>query len=414
MHFTAIGNDKAKCDHCGHELSYRGSTSNLRNHYQNKRFVFGSLATQKSPRMSSVRVQDSPSNDDPTARCNSGSVAPGSSTEKSQSINPELVGANARKSDFANESMKQSPLSSFVVRPTSVVRQKRLKKALLDMIVTDVQPFAVVKNQGFRHFLSSVNPSYKLPSRATIAQELLPTAYQKAVEEVKPLSKGAKSICLTTDSWTSVTTESYLAVTAHFFNNEFRLESCLLGCFKFGQRHTAENLKDKLLHIISEWDNQEKIVLVVTDNAANMTSAVKNAGFKHLPCFAHTLNLVVQKRVLEIKQLQQKVKTIVEYFRRSTVAAEKFASLQLQINSGEPARKLKNDVITRWNSTYDMLRRFSLLQEPLEAVLGVPYNPVPNLTSEEWLVLREICAVLKLFEQVTKKYVRKKISQYPR
>ena len=108
---------------------------------------------------------------------------------------------------------------------------------------------------------------------------------------------------MTTDSWTSVTTESYLAVTAHFFNKEFRLESCLLVCFKFGQKHTAENLKDKLLHIRSVWDIQEKIVLVVTDNAANMTSAVKNAGFKHLPCFAHTLNLIVQKGVLEIKTI---------------------------------------------------------------------------------------------------------------
>ena len=149
MHFTAIGNDKAKCDHCGHELSYRGSTSNLRKHYQNKHFAFGSLATQKSLRMSSVRVQDSPSNDDLTARCNSGS-----STERSQSTNSELVGANARKSDFANESMKQSSLSSFVVRPTSIVRQKRLNKALLDMIVTDMQPFAIVENRGFCHFLS--------------------------------------------------------------------------------------------------------------------------------------------------------------------------------------------------------------------------------------------------------------------
>ena len=50
MHFTPGENDKAKCDHCGHELSYRGSTSNLRKHYDAKHGTMGPLEL-KRPRI---------------------------------------------------------------------------------------------------------------------------------------------------------------------------------------------------------------------------------------------------------------------------------------------------------------------------------------------------------------------------
>ena len=66
--------------------------------------------------------------------------------------------------------------------------------------------------------------------------------------------------------------------------------SYLFECFNYSERHTAENLRDELLL-------EGKVVAVCTDNAANITAAVKLAKLKHLPCFAHTLNLVVQKGV---------------------------------------------------------------------------------------------------------------------
>ena len=81
------------------------------------------------------------------------------------------------------------------------------------------------------------------------------------------------------------------------------MESCLLDCSKFGERHTQENLKQELTRITKEWKIEDKVVLIVTDNAANIVNAVKLAKFKHLPCYAHTLNLVVQKGIQKLKPL---------------------------------------------------------------------------------------------------------------
>ena len=150
--------------------------------------------------------------------------------------------------------------------------------------------------------------------------------------------------------------------------------SPILDCSKFGERHTEENLKQELIRITTEWKIEDKVVLIVTDNAANVVNAVKLAKFKHLPCFAHALNLVVQKGIQKLKTLRQKIKAIIEHFHRSTEAAENFASLQSQINPDKPALKLKNDVLARWNSAYEMFERITNVQEPLEATLGVLHN----------------------------------------
>lgn len=37
-----------------------------------------------------------------------------------------------------------------------------------------------------------------------------------------------------------------MAVTAHFINNDFELQSVLLDCSSFGETHTSENLANAL------------------------------------------------------------------------------------------------------------------------------------------------------------------------
>lgn len=49
---------------------------------------------------------------------------------------------------------------------------------------------------------------------------------------------------------------------------------------------TPENIADDLKKIADEWH--------ITDKGTNMVVAIWFNGWKHLPCFTHTSNLVVQ------------------------------------------------------------------------------------------------------------------------
>ena len=94
---------------------------------------------------------------------------------------------------------------------------------------------------------------------------------------------------------------------------------------------------------------------MVSDNAANITKAITNyfGKEKHIPCFAHTLNLVAQNAMdnfHELSFLITKVKEIVKFFKHSVVGADELRKAQ-----GANAKKLLQSVATRWNSTYYLL-----------------------------------------------------------
>ncbi len=60
-----------------------------------------------------------------------------------------------------------------------------------------------------------------------------------------------------------------------------------------------------LLKTCTEWGiDRDKVSAVVTDNTANMVKAVDlDFSKKHIPCFAHTLNLVAQNLITKFKDI---------------------------------------------------------------------------------------------------------------
>jgi len=62
-----------------------------------------------------------------------------------------------------------------------------------------------------------------------------------------------------------------MAVTVHFIDKKCELNSYLLSCSKFSEKHTSENLKSSLLEITENWGIRKKIACT-SDNAANISS----------------------------------------------------------------------------------------------------------------------------------------------
>ncbi|KAK6186650.1 hypothetical protein SNE40_005936 [Patella caerulea] len=97
------------------------------------------------------------------------------------------------------------------------------------------------------------------------------------VARVKRQLQEADTISITTDAWTSRATENYVAVTAHFIDNDWHVQNYTLETKQFSQSHTAENLAASLMLTISEWNltRNERGPAIATDNASNIVKAVK-------------------------------------------------------------------------------------------------------------------------------------------
>lgn len=60
------------------------------------------------------------------------------------------------------------------------------------------------------------------------------------------------------------------------------------------------------------------------------------------------------------------------------------------------------DVVTRWDSTYFMIKRFVLLEEAIKHTLALTDIDVPRSTTDESDIIRQLCDVLEHCADVTK------------
>lgn len=95
---------------------------------------------------------------------------------------------------------------------------------------------------------------------------------------------------------------------------------------------------------------------------------------------------------------KKKVKTIVEHFKRSSHAQPKLQAMQQQM--GLPPLKLKQDVITRWNSTH-VFKRIVEIKDAVVSTLAILQCDVEQLTVIEWQIVECSTNILQIFAEVT-------------
>lgn len=247
--------------------------------------------------------------------------------------------------------------------------------------------------------LKTIEPRYKLPTRATFTDSALPALYKETKAKVMESMCKARRVAITSDAWTSVATVSYVTITAHYISEDWKIVSHVLQTRAVYESHTGAHMARLLLDVVEEWQLTDKSVVLVTDNAANMISAAEIGKFPHVKCFAHTLNLAAQRalKLPTVSRLLGRVRRISAYFHRSTKASHLFEENQRVVLKLTSPLKLITDVATRWNSAHDMMERFLQLQAAVHATL---LSPALNVDESDIVTLSR--ADLANVEEVVK------------
>ena len=110
-----------------------------------------------------------------------------------------------------------------------VFDQEVARKALYTMIILHEYPLSIVEHHGFRKFVSSLQPLFKMVTRNTVRKDIM-DYYE--VEKRKAsffLQKMNCRVAITTDLWTADNQKrGYMAVTGHFIDDNWKLRSCIL------------------------------------------------------------------------------------------------------------------------------------------------------------------------------------------
>ena len=108
------------------------------------------------------------------------------------------------------------------------------------MIMKDMRPLNIVESPGFVSLMKYLEPGYTLPCRKTFTT--LIRSHQSAKLALKKYLEATSFISISTDIWTSLSTEAYITVTAHFILPSFDLQACVLETKVFPERHTGLNI----------------------------------------------------------------------------------------------------------------------------------------------------------------------------
>jgi hypothetical protein len=189
-----------------------------------------------------------------------------------------------------------------------------------------------------------------------------------------------------------------MAITGYFIDADWAYQEVLLGFKPLHGSHTGLNLSGILLETLIDFNIQDQVFGLTTDNASNNKTLADslqqafpdNVEIIRTPCLAHVIQLSLNQLLDRLKAVPQneaietkwsdrqqtaakenarhqtreishtlnKVRFLAIYIHASPQRRETFNNLQTK----EPKLAPIQDVRTRWNSTFLMLRRAKRLR----------------------------------------------------
>ncbi|KAG8492408.1 hypothetical protein CXB51_009688 [Gossypium anomalum] len=202
--------------------------------------------------------------------------------------------------------------------------QEACRKGLAQMIVIDELPFKFVESEGFKKFMFVACPRFHIPSRTTMTRDVYQLYLDERVKIKQLLRSSCSRVCLTTDTWTSLQRVNYLCITAHFIDNDWKLNKKILNFCPISS-HKGESIGMVIEKCLLNW-GIDKLFTVTVDNASSNDVAigylrkkfnprgglVQNGKYLHMRCMAHIVNLIVVEGLKEMNKSVERVRGLLD------------------------------------------------------------------------------------------------------
>ncbi|XP_061636646.1 E3 SUMO-protein ligase ZBED1-like isoform X1 [Phyllopteryx taeniolatus] len=233
-------------------------------------------------------------------------------------------------------------------------------------------PVYTISKVGFKKMIRSLDKRYVIPPRNFFSQVAIPELYEKCKAEVQTELSDVQYYAVTTDS-SSRTAEPYISLTVHFIHQEFEIKSRCLQTSYFPEDYPSENIAFEMREALAAWGlHDNRLVCIITDNAANTAKAAAQNEWTRLQCFAHRLHLAVENAVKHDGRIERAVgvcKKLVGHFSRSWKARRALEKAQKDLNL--PTHSLLSECQTRWGSRQMMISRILEQQQAITQVLSM-------------------------------------------
>lgn len=300
--------------------------------------------------------------------------------------------------------------------------------SIVTFVVKGFHPLSFVEDEHFINILQVARPGIQMPSSDFLRDVLIPQRSDDAKSELFDLMAKAAHVCLTVDMWSSPTVGLFLGITGHFVVGS-HLKSGTLLCHRLqGQQHTPASIGQLFGTVLENFNIQNKVSFVVTDNASrvidplclfprlhvdggceneesggcdlevvSVEEMIVDLAPEKLPCFTDALQMVLRDAIdadESIKSLLDKARELLAFCLKSPLA-------KAVLN--EVPKRRPEQPIPHWTDQLKML--LSILNIP-EDVLA---EQCPIQLSECELVnIQELGELFAHFEEVLERCLSKK------
>ncbi|XP_025420192.1 uncharacterized protein LOC112690393 [Sipha flava] len=251
--------DGGVCKLCKQNVKTSGNTTNLKNHIKRKH---PSINVDKMSKMSrhSISMHSTTTSIHETDENVVSRPRSSISTSSCQSSNSKSVdvGSECSASEFSDSVLSVSTPS------LSVCSSQSLKQPKIYDSFSDIRSYDV---------------------RGSKSQAITDAIVYMIAKDNMPLSTTEKPVK------SKLVSIQFMSITADIWTDVINTNSFL----ELADTHTSSHISEWFEKLLTEWRIcKDQVVTVVTDNGANILAAVKTTfdTHKHLPCFAHTLNLI--------------------------------------------------------------------------------------------------------------------------
>ncbi|XP_065892775.1 E3 SUMO-protein ligase ZBED1-like [Dysidea avara] len=214
--------------------------------------------------------------------------------------------------------------SIMKVQKCSPARAKILDNLIVGLTVHDLRPARMVEGWGFQELMEYCEPGYTVPSRKHISKLMFDRYTSGKALLTDKLQSDTFSLSLTTDIWTSSSTEAYISLTCHFLISQ-------------------ENISSTIKEVLESYEIADRTVSsIVRDQGSNMRRATDllqiEKGWAGVNCSAHILQLCISdgfKNNTSIDRALGAARKLVGHFHHSTLATAELYKQQSQMNMNQ-------------------------------------------------------------------------------
>lgn len=295
----------------------------------------------------------------------------------------------------------------------------------------------------------------EIPKKTAMKKHVLAIFSRKQENVLKTLQENSSNISYTIDGWSSIGCKSYYGITAHFIDQEWKMQSLVLDFVESRGAHTGRDIAKIFYASVEKYGILHKIQGITVDNASANTNFLEelqkimlDKGYKfdakdqHFRCFAHILNLGVQDilkllkgnvetekedddddeetdkydddddetivnspPIIKLRRLFKKIKYSEQWQNKLKSCCEASNTKYLQVSL---------DISTRWNSTHDMISLGIKMKQAINALCNNNMQlSCFKISDSEWSMLELVQKYLKCFKYLSNTFSGDSYSTLP-